>query len=138
VIPLGDGYDQTRLAEALGDPPAIGLLPSIPYGFPGSGLETAPAPFARMVSNLLDSLQDDGFSRVYALHPQGLDLGLGSRGLTQRHDSQLRDVLPFPPDADRDKCILVPIGHTEQHGFHLPLSTDTLIIGAIGRGVESA
>ena len=138
VIPLGDGYDQTRLAEALGDPPAVGLLPPIPYGFPGSGLETAAAPFARMVSNLLDSLQDDGFSRVYALHPQGLDLGLGSRGLTQRHDSQLRDVLPFPPDADWDKCILVPIGHTEQHGFHLPLSTDTLIIGAIGRGVESA
>ena len=30
------------------------------------------------------------------------------------------------------------VGHTEQHGYHLPLSTDTLIIDAIARGVEKA
>ncbi len=138
VIPLGEGYDLAQLAEALGDPPAVGLLPPIPYGWPGSGLATAAAPFAHMVSNLLDSLQDDGFSRVYALHPQGLELGLGPRGLAQGHASQLHAAPPFPADADRDKCVLVPIGHTEQHGHHLPLSTDTLIIGAIGRGTAAA
>uniref|UniRef100_UPI0035B05709 creatininase family protein n=1 Tax=Promineifilum sp. TaxID=2664178 RepID=UPI0035B05709 len=138
VIPLGEGYDLGRLAEALGDPPAAGLLPAIPYGWPGSGLAVADAPFARMVSNLLDSLADDGFSRVYALQPQGLDLGLGARALVQWHSSQLREALPLPADADRDKCILVPIGHTEQHGHHLPLSTDTLIIGAIGAGAAAA
>ena len=137
VIPLGEGYDLAQLAEALGDPPAVGLLPPIPYGWPGSGLATAAAPFAHMVSNLLDSLQDDGFSRVYALHPQGLELGLGPRGLAQGHASQLRAAPPLPADADRDKCVLVPIGHTEQHGHHLPLSTDTLIIGAIGRGTAA-
>ena len=90
VIPLGEGYDLAQLAEALGDPASVGLLPPIPYGWPGSGLETAAAPFAQMVSNLLDSLQDDGFSLVYALHPQGLELGLGPRSLAQRHSSQLR------------------------------------------------
>ena len=138
VIPLGEGYDLSRLAEALGDPPAIGLLAAIPYGWQGSGLAPPEAPFARMVSNLLNSLQDDGFSRVYALHPQDIDLGLGPRGLVQWHGSHLRDAPPFPFDADRDKCVLIPIGHTEQHGHHLPLSTDTLIIEAISRGVESA
>lgn len=138
VIPIGDTYDRAKLAEALGDPPDVGLLPAIPYGFPGSGLETAAAPFARMVSNLLDSLQDDGFSRVYALHPQGLDLGLGPRGIAQWHASQLRGTAPFPADADRDKCVLIPIGHTEQHGHHLPLSTDTIIIEAIGQGTAAA
>ena len=138
VIPLGEGYDLARLAEALGDPAAVGLLPPIPYGWPGSGLETAAAPFARMVSNLLDSLQDDGFSRVYALHPQGLELGLGPRGIAQGHASQWRAAPPLPADADREKCILIPIGHTEQHGHHLPLSTDTLIIGAIGQGTAAA
>jgi creatinine amidohydrolase len=138
VIPISDGYDRARLAEALGDPPSIGLLPSIPYGWRGSGLAVAEAPFAHMVSNLLDSLQDDGFTRVYALHPQGLDLGLGPRGVAQWNTSQLRDAPPLPADADRDKCVLIPIGHTEQHGYHLPLSTDTLIIGAIGRGTEAA
>lgn len=138
VIPIGEDCDTAKLAEALGDPPDVGLLPAIPYGFPGSGLETAAAPFARMVSNLLDSLQDDGFSRVYALHPQGLDLGLGPRGIAQWHASQLRDAAPLPADADRDKCVLIPIGHTEQHGHHLPLSTDTIIIEAIGQGTAAA
>jgi creatinine amidohydrolase len=138
VIPLGEGYDLAQLAEALGDPAAVGLLPPIPYGWPGSGLETATAPFAQMVSNLLDSVQDDGFSLVYALHPQGLELGLGPRSLAQRHSSQLRVAPPLPADAERDKCVLVPIGHTEQHGHHLPLSTDTHIIGAIGQGTAAA
>ena len=208
VIPIGEGYDLGKLAEALGDPARAGLLPAIPYGWPGSGLAVADGrrdagdPFAKMVSNLLDSLQDDGFSRVYALQPQGLELGLGARGLVQWHESQLRatapspnpsqregdqapsppgrglgrgsaiqghenqlratapspnpsqregDPAPSPPgrglgrgsaplpdDADRDKCVLIPIGHTEQHGYHLPLSTDTLIIGAIGHGAEMA
>lgn len=138
VIPIGEGYDLSRLAEALGDPRSIGLLPPIPYGFAGSGLETAVPPFARMVSNLLDSLQDDGFTRVYALQPQGLELGLGSRSIVQWHASQLRDATPRPPDADGDKCVLIPIGHTEQHGHHLPLSTDMLIIEAIGRGTAAA
>ena len=170
VIPIGEGYDLGKLAEALGDPARAGLLPAIPYGWPGSGLAVADGrrdagdPFAKMVSNLLDSLQDDGFSRVYALQPQGLELGLGARGLVQWHESQLRAAAPspnpsqregdqapyprgrglgrgsapLPDDADRDKCVLIPIGHTEQHGYHLPLSTDTLIIGAIGHGAEMA
>lgn len=164
VIPLGDGYDLRALAEALGDPERAGLLPAIPFGFPGSGLATVGAPFAHMVSNLLDSLQDDGFSKVYALHPQGLDLGLGPRGIVQWHSSQLRAIMPSPnpsqeegdqapsplgrglgrgsvpllSGADHDKCVLIPIGHTEQHGHHLPLSTDTLIIGEIGRGTAVA
>jgi creatinine amidohydrolase len=151
IIPLGDGYNLPELAEALGGPLRAGLLPAIPYGFAGSGLVTADAPFARMVSNLLNSLQDDGFSRVYALHPQGLDLGLGPGAIVQWHSSQLRrgesykdsggDKSPHYEllrESDRDKCVLIPIGHTEQHGYHLPLSTDTLIIGAIGRGTEAS
>lgn len=137
VIPLGAGYDLGRLAEALGEPARVGLLPAVPYGWPGSGLAVPEAAFGQMMANLLDSLQDDGFSRVYALHPQGLALGLGPRALTQRHDSQRRAAPPLPADAARDKCVLVPIGHTEQHGHHLPLSTDTLIIDAIGRGAAA-
>lgn len=138
VIPFGEGYDPGKLAEALGDSPAVGLLPAIPYGWPGSGLEVPVQPLARMVSNLLDSLQDDGFSRVYALHPQGIDLSLGSRAIVQWHPSQLRPSSPLPTDNDRDKCVLIPIGHTEQHGYHLPLSTDTIIIEAITNGTAAA
>jgi creatinine amidohydrolase len=38
----------------------------------------------------------------------------------------------------QSKVVLMAVGHTEQHGYHLPLSTDTLIIDAIAQGVEEA
>jgi creatinine amidohydrolase len=33
--------------------------------------------------------------------------------------------------------ILIPIGHTEQHGYHLPLSVDTIIIDSIAKGTAA-
>ncbi len=44
---------------------------------------------------------------------------------------------PSHPSDDTDKVVLLPIGHTEQHGYHLPLSTDTIIIDAIAAGVAA-
>ena len=73
VIPLGTGYDLEQLASALGNPPRVGLLPPIPFGWRGSGLAVPEAIFGQYVANLLDSLRDDGFTRVYYLAPQGLD-----------------------------------------------------------------
>jgi creatinine amidohydrolase len=37
----------------------------------------------------------------------------------------------------RDPPILIPVGATEQHGPHLPLSTDTLLPTAVCRGVAA-
>src|SRR5580698_5251663 len=34
------------------------------------------------------------------------------------------------------KVILLPLGSFEQHGHHLPLTTDTDIVTAVARGVE--
>jgi len=135
VLPLGGGYPLESVAQALGCPPHIGLLPPIPYGWRGSGLAVAEARLGAMLANLLDSLRDDGFSRVYALTPPGIDLGLGAARLAFPLASSLAAL---PADADRDKVVLLPIGHTEQHGHHLPLSTDTLIIEAIGQGTAAA
>jgi creatinine amidohydrolase len=138
VLPLGEGYDRGQLAQSLSDPPAVGLLPPLPYGWRGSGLAVAEPIFAQVVHNLLDSLREDGFSRVYALQPQGLDLGLGPAALYQPHPGHYRPAPSLPTDSDRDKVVLIPIGHTEQHGHHLPLSTDTIIIDAIGRGTAAS
>jgi len=138
VIPLGGGYDLALLADALGDPPRAALLPAVPFGFRGSGLEVPGAILANLISNLLESLRDDGFSRVYALCPQGVDLKLGGSGL---HLPLPGNALPppvLPPDEMRDRVILIPIGHTEQHAHHLPLSTDTLIIEAVSLGTAHA
>ncbi len=140
VLPLGSGYDFNLLAAQLGHAPRIGLLPPIPFGWRGSGLAVPEPVFFQLVANLLDSLHDDGFSRVYCLTPQGLDpqsftqLIPANSHLVLPHASQKQDALSLPPDSERGKVILIPIGHTEQHAYHLPLSVDTIIIDAIAKG----
>jgi creatinine amidohydrolase len=44
----------------------------------------------------------------------------------------------LPADEEREKVVIIPIGHTEQHGHHLPMATDTVLIEAISRGVVAA
>jgi creatinine amidohydrolase len=44
----------------------------------------------------------------------------------------------FAPVPDPAKVVLIPIGHTEQHGYHLALSTDTIIIEAVSQGAAAA
>jgi creatinine amidohydrolase len=144
VLPLGTGYDLSLLASQLGKPDRIGLLPSFPFGWRGSGLEIPEAVFFPYITNVLDSLRDDGFSRVFFLAPAGLDpqssflQGLSDMCLRLPHAPRNVSVSPLPPDTERDKVILIPIGHTEQHGFHLPLSVDTIIIDAIARGTAES
>ena len=136
VIGLGEGYPLEKLAEALENPARLGLLPSIPYGWRGSGLAVPEALLGKYVSNLVDSLREDGFSRVYALTPPGIDLGLGADRLVLLSNARLSTCLP--PDEQRGKVILIPVGHTEQHGYHLPLSVDTLCIEAVSQGTAAA
>lgn len=132
VLPLGTGYSEALLAESLSNPPRIGRLPAFPFGWRGSGLEVPETVLAAYLKNLLNSLRDDGFTRVYALTPRGLDLGLGPAAL--HLPNQPHTTPPIPPDSARDKVILMPVGHTEQHAYHLPLSVDTIIIQAIANG----
>ena len=73
VLSLGSDYPLDLLAAQLGNPPRVGLLPPFPFGWRGSGLALPEPVFFQLVTNLLDSLRDDGFSHVYCLTPQGLD-----------------------------------------------------------------
>ena len=140
VLPLGSGYDFSLLADQLGNPPRIGLLPPIPFGWRGSGLAVPEPVFFQLIANLLESLREDGFSRVYCLTPQGFDPQFFSRNihvsahLVLSHSSQRQDTPALPPDSEQGKVILIPIGHTEQHAYHLPLCVDTIIIEAIAKG----
>jgi creatinine amidohydrolase len=134
IIPLGQGCDLDCLCGALSNPPRIGMLPAIPYGWPGSGLDVPTVVFASFARNLLDSLRDDGFTRVYLLTPPGLDLGLGSSAVAQERQSASEAFASLACT----KVMLIPIGHTEQHGHHLPINTDTLIIDAVAQGTASA
>src|SRR5512147_1248797 len=101
ILPLGSGYDLSLLDSQLSDPPRIGLLPPFPFGWRGSGLELPEPVFFQYVSNLLDSLRDDGFSRVYCLMPQGLNPQSfytlhPTSFLTLPHTTQRRDLILLP------------------------------------------
>ncbi len=140
ILPLGSGYNLDLLAAQLSNPPRIGILPAFPFGWRGSGLELPEPIFFQYITNLLDSLRDDGFTQVYCLAPQGNDpqssfiLGRSSFILRLPNPSQIAQSTFLPADSERGKVILIPIGHTEQHGYHLPLSVDTIIINAIAKG----
>ncbi len=137
ILPFGSGYEPLLLAEQLSHPPRAGLLPAFPFGWRGSGLEVPEPILFQYISNLLESLRDDGFTRVHCLAPAGIDPQsffiekLSSVCLRSR--AQKTETNPIPPDSERGKVILLPIGHTEQHGYHLPLSVDTIIIEAIAQ-----
>ncbi len=143
VIPLGAGYDYEQLPQALSYPARIGLLPAIPFGWRGSGLELPKIILGRYLGNLLTSLRTDGFTRIWCITPREAD----ARPFFQLPDPEMQLALPhpsandslplLPPDSERGKVIIIPIGHTEQHGFHLPLSVDTIIIDAIARGAAA-
>lgn len=153
IIPLGEGYPLEKLADALSHPARAGLLPPIPYGWRGSDLFVPEPLLAAYVSNLLHSLRDDGFTHVYALAPQGifqpnhfmfpdalitLPTSKTTNHPTNQHLPQRSDSpAPLLP-VSSSPVLLIPIGHTEQHGYHLPMNVDTLIIDAIARGTVAA
>jgi creatinine amidohydrolase len=143
VLPLGSGYDLSLLAGQLGNPSRIGILPAFPFGWRGSGLEIPEQIFFPYTANLMDSLRDDGFSRVYCLAPAGIDpqslfiQNLSASYLRLLHATHALPNIQIPPDSERGKVILIPIGHTEQHGYHLPLSVDTIIIEAVAKGTAT-
>jgi hypothetical protein len=72
------------------------------------------------------------------LTSQGLNWATWGRGWTAS-DALLccatRTLQTFEiiPADEIGVVVVIPIGHTEQHGHHLPLSTDTPIIDAIAR-----
>lgn len=127
---------EKRLAERLGNLQRIGLLPTFPYGWKGSGIETPSRILASFCTNLLDGLEEDGFEHVFALAPQGIGLELGRRLISIPGAAMLDPGIDLPQAGQQDRVVLVLAGHTEQHGYHLPLNTDTLIIEAIGQGVQ--
>ena len=116
VIPLGGEPDQHR--QALEFDEAI-LLPAIPYGF----ADPLELPLEPVLKSLTEILREDGFADIRLLGPRSY------AGLP---------AIPFAsqPSMWVGETALVPIGHTEQHGFHLPLSTDSLIARALSEHVD--
>jgi creatinine amidohydrolase len=125
VIPLGEMTDDEllkriqRQPRSISDPDRICIFPSVPFGFEGSEFAVDRKLFKRVIDSLVASIKEDGFTNVRVIK-------------ARRGESRAR-----PIDDMQDRVALIATGHTEQHAFHLPLATDTLIIDAIARGVEA-
>jgi creatinine amidohydrolase len=133
VLPLGRTPEPEIISRMLKGTQSIGILPAIPFGWAGSGLEVREQVFVALIHNLLGNLLEDGFSSVHVLALPGLDLGKGIPTL----EVPGNEGTPLIQLGERDKVVILPIGHTEQHGYHAPLSTDTLIIEAIAKGTAA-
>jgi creatinine amidohydrolase len=123
VIPLGEITDTDlikrvqRRSRSISQPDRLCVFPSVPFGFEGSAYAVDRKVFKRVIDSLVASIEEDGFTNVLVIKP------------SRRVDSL--------PEVANDRVALIATGHTEQHAFHLPLNTDTLIIDAIARGVEA-
>jgi creatinine amidohydrolase len=135
VLPLGVLYSPERLAEQFDQPEKIGILPSMPYGWSNSCLSVSHSVNHSYIKNLLNSLHADGFSRVYSLRPSGSPPFEDNRSFSMPGEKYNLQPTILPPDSDQDKVVIIPIGHTEQHAYHLPYSTDTVIIDSIAKSI---
>jgi creatinine amidohydrolase len=135
VLPLGDGYDVQRICQDLGAT-SICMLPVLPYGWHGSLLDVAPEMLRRLVDGIWTGPREEGFTRLVVCHAGDEDLeGSGTQQIRiERWQSEPIPLLSASPQ----RVILIPVGHTEQHAYHLPMGTDTFIIDAIMAGVAAA
>jgi creatinine amidohydrolase len=136
VLPLGDGYDTQTFQAAIGTD-TICLLPSLPYGWVGSIIPVSVKMLRRVVEGIFSGPQEEGFTQLYVVHGGAENLeSVGIQQLRLQADSAAQT--PSLPAANQQRVILIPCGHTEQHGYHLPMNTDTVIIGTIAEGVANA
>lgn len=49
-----------------------------------------------------------------------------------------KNTWPEIRDADKDRVVILPVGAMEDHGLHLPLDTDNLIVSRIAEAVADA
>ena len=130
VIPLGGPPDSHTLARKLSRdlgraPRRVVVLPPLPLEW-----SVPPPTLRRFLTTLTTSLKAQGFRQISRFNPPK------ERGAGFQISNSTSDLPPFRRPTSQ--VVLMAAGHTEQHGFHLPLSTDTLIIDAIARGVEEA
>ncbi len=134
VLPLGGGYNLAAIGRGL-EAHAFCVLPALPYGWAGSAVNVGQDLLRRVVTGVFSGPHEEGFTRLVVVHGGVEDLDmLGVHQLRMRPADR-----PTPSvAASPQRVILIPCGHTEQHGYHLPMNTDTVIIDAIARGTVEA
>jgi creatinine amidohydrolase len=151
LIPLGEeAYDLRRIARSLKAETVV-TLPAVPYGFPQPGglgaLAAGRGLLRRVLLGIVRELRAQGFTRPIFLDSHGVARQVDGRGLRflkaateaegTRKAARRNPAWLWPTDLE-DRLVVISTGHTEQHGLHLPLETDTRIVAAIAEGVRAA
>ncbi|MGW8224655.1 MAG: creatininase family protein [Anaerolineales bacterium] len=142
LVPIGlDDYDLPSVAKYISTEQVV-VLPAIPYGFqhavelPLSRLDVRPGLLNRVLTGISSRLKSQGFNRVYFLNGHGNQYLKGERH--QIIDFPYRQQFEFLwPENLAKRVVVISTGHTEQHGYHLPLSTDSLIVEALASHLNS-
>lgn len=156
LIPLGEEAYELRGAARSLKAETVVTLPAVPYGFPQPGglgaLAAGRGLLRRVLLGIVRELRAQGFTPPIFLDGLGVARHVDGRGLrflkAATPDSagagkQGRGGAPggpawlWPTDLE-ERVVVISTGHTEQHGLHLPLETDTRIVAAIAEGVRSA
>jgi len=134
VLPLGETFDPAPL-EALLKGKSWARLPALPYGWPGSSVTVRPELFEAVLRAIFQTLIEDGFQTLLLANPADREWSLPG---VQSIRVPAGDAGRALPALDRRRVVLIPTGHTEQHAFHLPINTDSVLIGSIARGTVDA
>jgi creatinine amidohydrolase len=152
VIPLGAGpYDLEDAGQRLKAETLV-VLPAIPYGFPGAGpgmlaeLGVGRGTLRRVLLGIQKELTKQGFKSITLLDGHNVRTLLSTDAFHLMESGisvpqQAEGTEPPSPPAPASlagRIVVVSVGHTEQHGLHLPCSTDTIIAQAIADGIASA
>ncbi len=135
VMTLGEGYAPESIAKAL-DVDHYCALPMLPYGWAESIVPVSEDMLRRVVEGIFSGPHEEKFTRLVVVHAGRENLNFpGIQHLRLQRDNPPSHPAPI---ASQQRVILIPCGHTEQHGYHLPMNTDTVIIGAIAERVVQA
>lgn len=152
AIPLSAGpYDLDEIGRRLACEVLV-VLPGIPYGFPAAGpgilaeLGVGRGVFRRVLLGVQRELAKQGFKNVVLLdgHNARQLLSTDAFHLMEAGLPDAGEPVGATTDVGRpslalgERIVVVSVGHTEQHGLHLPLATDTIIVQAIADGIQSS
>ena len=135
VLPLGNKYSHTDIAAAI-DAEMFGILPPLPYGWRGSLVDVGEEMLRRVVDGIFSAMHDEGFTRLIVVH--GGEENLHMMGIHHVRIAPLHQPTNPLLGTSPERVMLISTGHVEQHGYHLSMNTDNVIIDAITRGTVAA
>jgi creatinine amidohydrolase len=136
VLPLGEGcYPHEDIAQAI-EAETFAILPALPYGWKNSLVDVGEEMLRRVVAGIFSAMHDEGFTRLIVVHNGEENLHIF--GIHHLRTPQRNRITKPTIAASPERVILISTGHIEQHGYHLPMNTDNVIIEAITTGTARA